>query len=332
MATGTRFVRRIHFLFKHGPPGAAPRYMSVARPPRRPDQILSAWLDHLEVERGASKHTLSAYRRDVLAFLVTLKLDPRADGQLALVTHAELVRWLGFERRAGRAPASIARRLAALRGYLAFAQSLGAVSGDPTQGLPVGKGWERLPKVLPARQVTQLLTSVAGRGPLTLRDRALLECLYASGARVSEACGWTLKDVKLDQRVARCQGKGGKERWVPLGEPAVHALQAWLTEGRSALVKEHASDRMFLTRGGRPLDRHRVFRLLSSHARAAGLAARLGPHTLRHSFATHLLGGGADLRVVQELLGHASVKTTQIYTHVDQGRLKAVHSKFHPRA
>jgi integrase/recombinase XerD len=305
--------------------------VSVARLPRRPDEILGARLDDLEVERGASKHTLTAYRLDVLAFLTTLKLDPRGDGELTRVTHAELVRWLGSERRAGRAPASIARRLAALRGYLSFAQSLGAVHGDPTQGLPLGKGWERLPKVLPARQVTQLLTSVAGSA-LALRDRALLECLYATGARVSEACAWTLKDVKLDQRVARCQGKGGKERWVPLGEPAVAALREWLAEGRSLLAKEPLSERVFLSRGGRPLDRHRVFRLLSTHARAAGLAARLGPHTLRHSFATHLLGGGADLRVVQELLGHASVKTTQVYTHVDQGRLKAVHSKFHPRA
>jgi site-specific recombinase XerD len=306
--------------------------VSDARLPRRPDEILAAWLDHLEVERGASKHTLAAYRRDVAACLLALRLEPEEPGALARVTHAGLVRWLSQERRAGRAPASVARRLAALRGFLAFAASLGAVEGDPTAGLPVGKGWERLPKVLPARQVESLLASVRGQGPLALRDRALLECLYATGARVSEACGWRVEDVRLEQRVARCLGKGGKERWVPLGEPAVEAVRAWLADGRPRLAKSGAGDRLFLSRGGKPLDRHRVFRLIGRRARDAGVAASLGPHTLRHSFATHLLAGGADLRVVQELLGHASVQTTQVYTHVDQGRLKAVHNRFHPRA
>jgi site-specific recombinase XerD len=301
------------------------------RAPRRPDEVLVAWLDHLEVERGASPHTLAAYRRDVDAFLGTLGIGPDDEAGLAGVDHASLVRWLTAERRAKRAPPSIARRLAAVRGYLAFAQSLGLLAGDPTEGLPTGKAWDRLPKVLPPRHVQKLLESVVGAGPLAQRDRAILECLYASGARVSELCGWALGDLKLDARVARCLGKGGKERWVPLGAPAVAALRAWLDEGRPRVLAGRASERVFVTRSGKPLDRHRVFRLVSARALAAGVAPRLGPHALRHSFATHLLTGGADLRAVQELLGHATVKTTQVYTHVDQGRLKAVHARFHPR-
>jgi site-specific recombinase XerD len=300
--------------------------------PSRPDAVLAAWLDHLEVERGASPHTLAAYRRDVRAFLEAVAIAPDDPDGLGTVTHAALVRWLTVERRQGRAPPSIARRLAAVRGYLAFAQSLGRVSGDPAAGLPTGKGWERLPKVLPQRQVERLLASVEGDGPLALRDRALLECLYASGSRVSEICGWTLADLKREQRVTRCLGKGGKERWVPLGEPAAAALEAWLARGRPALLKGRASAHVFVSRGGKPLDRHRVFRLLSARARAAGLAARLGPHALRHSFATHLLDGGADLRSIQELLGHSSVSTTQIYTRVESARLKSAYTRAHPRA
>lgn len=300
--------------------------------PRTPEAILAAWLDHLEVERGLSRHTLAAYRRDVTAFLRLLGLAPTDPSALGALGHADLVRWMGAERRAGRAPPSIARRLAAVRGYLAFAQSLGVLAGDPTEGLPAGKAWERLPKVLAPRHVESLLGSVPGQGPMALRDRALLEALYATGARVSELCGWDVGDVRLEQRVARCLGKGSKERWVPLGEPAAEAIAAWLARGRPALVAGRAGEALFVSRSGQRLDRHRVYRVIASRARATGIAARLGPHALRHSFATHLLSGGADLRAVQELLGHATVKTTQVYTHVDQGRLKAVHARFHPRA
>jgi site-specific recombinase XerD len=295
--------------------------------------VLAAWLDHLEVERAASPHTLAAYRSDVNAVLSALALDPES-GDLARLSHAEVLRWMTLERRRGKAPTSIARRLAALRGYVGFAQSLGALARDPTEGLPAGKAWERLPKVLPRRSVEALLQSVTGDDPLALRDRALLEALYAAGARVSEACGWRLGDLKLSERVVRCLGKGGKERWVPLGEEAARALAAWLEGGRPHLARgapaNGASDRVFLSHRGRPLDRHRVFRMLRERALAAGLQAP-SPHVLRHSFATHLLAGGADLRAVQELLGHASVQTTQVYTHVETDRLKAVHRKYHPR-
>ena len=301
----------------------------LASAPRTPRALLEAWLDHLEVERAASKHTLSAYRSDLLAVLAAAGIDAER-GDLADLTHAEVLRWIATERRQGRAPASIARRLSALRGYVAFAQSAGLLERDPTEGLPAGKGWERLPRVLTRRSVGALLAEREGETPLLLRDRALLEALYATGARVSEACGWRLPDLKLDARVVRCLGKGGKERWVPLGEAAADALSAWLERGRPHLAKG-GSDRVFLSRTGKPLDRHRVHRLVTSRARARGVPGSVSAHVLRHSFATHLLAGGADLRAVQELLGHANVQTTQVYTHVESERLKSVHRRFHPR-
>jgi integrase/recombinase XerD len=297
--------------------------------PRTPRTLLEAWLDHLEVERAASPHTLAAYRHDLESVFEALGIDPLT-GDPARLTHVEVLRWIAGERRKGRAPSTVARRLSALRGFAAFAQSAGALDRDPTEGLPAGKAWERLPKVLPRRSVEALLGAVEGDGPLALRDRALLEALYASGARVSEACGWRLEDLKLATRVVRCLGKGGKERWVPLGEAAAAALAAWLEHGRPRLAKG-ACDRVFLTRTGKALDRHRVHRLLGNRALAAGVSGPVSPHMLRHSYATHLLAGGADLRAVQELLGHANVQTTQIYTHVESERLKAVHRKYHPR-
>ncbi len=300
-------------------------------PPNDPQLLLEAWLDHLQVERGASPHTLAAYRRDVASLLHTLARSADSGRDLRLLSPQMLLRWLGQQRQAGHAPSTVARRMAAVRGYIRFALSLGVLGSDPTLGLPVGGTWQRLPKTLSQQTVSALLAALPTRRPLDRRDRALLETLYATGARVQEACDWRLEDLRLADRVLRCIGKGRKERWVPLGEEAALALKAWIQDDRPAL-NPHGSDRIFLSRGGRPLDRHRVFRLLAARAAAAGLREAPSPHALRHSFATHLLEGGADLRAVQELLGHASVETTQIYTHVDRQRLKRVHTRFHPRA
>jgi integrase/recombinase XerD len=302
--------------------------------PRDPSALLQAWLDHLRVERGVSPHTLGAYRRDVQRVLTAAGLWPRHahdEGALERLDEASLLAWLGSERRAGAASSSLARRLSALRGYLAFAASLGAIAADPSRGLPTGRRWERLPKAWSRAQVERLLEGVRGETPLALRDRALVELLYATGARVQEACDARLADLRLGDRVVRLRGKGGKERWVPLGATAARHLEAWITRGRPRLEGTGGAPAVFLSRSGRPLDRHRVYRLLQARALAAGLPGSLSPHTLRHSFATHLVSGGADLRVVQELLGHASVQTTQVYTHVDPDRLKQVHRRFHPR-
>jgi integrase/recombinase XerD len=292
---------------------------------------LTAWIDHLRVEVGASPHTVAAYGRDVKAVLSALPAEERrVPGR---ITRDGLLGWLHRERRSGRAPASTARRLAAFRGFLGFARTLTPVPTDPTAGLPVGRRGKSLPKVLRRETVAGLLAADSGRPaehPLALRDAALLEALYATGARVQEACDWRLEDVRLKEGVCRCVGKGRKERWVPIGDRAADAIRAWLERGRPGLARD-GSDRLFLSRTGQPLDRHRVFRLLRARAVRAGVTARVSPHVLRHSFATHLLSGGADLRAVQEMLGHANVATTEIYTHVDAERLKGVHRRCHPR-
>lgn len=302
-------------------------------PPRTPAHLIDAWLDHLHVERGCSAHTLEAYERDVRAVLAFLGYDAarmaRA-GALAGIGTRDVMRWLASERKSERKAASTARRFAALRGFLRFSVSMGGLDEDPTHGLPVGRDWQRLPKVLSREAVLRMIAAAGPEGPLGLRNRALIECLYASGARVSELAGWQLSDLRLEDGVARLSGKGGKQRWVPLGEPAVAALEAWLTRGRPELP-QRGSERVFVSRSGRDLDRHQIFRIVRTLAKRAGVRIAPSPHTLRHSFATHLLSGGADLRAVQELLGHANIQTTQIYTHVDRDRLKSVHRKFHPR-
>jgi len=301
--------------------------------PRDPNGALQAWLDHLQVERAASPHTLLAYEGDVRAVFEAAGIRGAAlhrDDSLQDLTPAALLRWMRIERRAERAASSIARRLAAMRGFCRFALSIGALQADPTTGLPTGRSWERLPKALSLKAVNRLLDSLSGTRPIDLRDRALLEALYATGARVQEICDWRLEDLRREERVIRCIGKGRKERWVPIGQRALSALATWMQDGRPRLDQAD-SEFIFLSRSGRQLDRVRVFRMLRERAVKAGLDPSLSPHTLRHSFATHLLEGGADLRTVQELLGHASVTTTQVYTHVDRKRLKNVHRRFHPR-
>lgn len=304
-----------------------------------PQEAVAAYLDHLRVEVVASPHTVAAYRRDLNAVLRGLPAAAQHD--LRRIDRGALLDGMDRQRRAGRAPASIARRLAAFRGFWRFLGTLGlhhaeGMEHDPTAGLPSPRKGRRLPKVLSRAAAAAWVTAEpagAPDAPLALRDRALAEALYATGARVSEVCGWTLDDLRLPDRVVRCLGKGRKERWVPLSVPAADALAAYLRDGRPTLAgrTEPAASHLFLSRTGKPLDRHRVFRLLGRRATAAGVVGPRSPHVLRHSFATHLLAGGADLRVVQELLGHADVSTTEIYTHVDRDRLKGTHRRFHPR-
>ena len=297
----------------------------------RPLPVLDAWLDHLRIEVGASPHTLKAYRGDVRAVLAALPPAERDD--VARISRDGLLRWLHGERTGGRAATSTARRLAAFRGYLRFAGSLAPLPTDPSAGLLAGRKAKTLPKVLGKGPVKALLETGCRRDaedPLALRDRALFEAMYATGARVQEACDWRVDDLRLEDGVARCVGKGRKERWVPLGATAARAVADWLARGRPHLASS-GGDRLFLSRTGKPLDRHRVFRMIRTRAAVAGVSGRVSPHVLRHSFATHLLSGGADLRAVQEMLGHADVATTEIYTHVDRERLKAVHRAHHPR-
>jgi len=293
------------------------------------------FLSSLATERGRSTNTLAAYRRDLTAYTRWL----RGSGlDLRRVQTADLERYVGL-RRGEAAPASVARQLAAIRMFHRFCVDEDHRRDDPTatmDGVAVPAG---LPKPLPEADVLRLLDAVTGSDPLALRDRAILELLYATGARISEVCGLNLDDVDLGNRVARLYGKGSKERLVPFGRAAASALADWLGRGGRPLLaperwaRRGDADAVFLNQRGARLGRQVAWAMVKRYGALAGLPAdALSPHVLRHSCATHLLDHGADLRVVQELLGHASVSTTQVYTKVSQERLLQVYRDAHPRA
>ena len=310
----------------------APRHAPTA-PQRDPlDDELRQWLqrfnDFLSIECGLADSTLEAYGRDLREFTTYL-----TDSHIALAgLEYEHVRGhLVNLKNRGLALASIARRVASLRMFLRYLQRYGAITRDVASVIEMPKRWRYLPHTLHYKHVDALLAAPDEEDPYYLRDRAILELLYATGIRVSELTGLTLDGINLDVGYVRVLGKGQKERVVPVGQMALVAIAAYLEDHRPRLVTAKSRDAMFLSRTGRPLERTNVWRIIGKYARIAGLGNKVSPHTLRHSFATHLLEGGADLRVVQELLGHADVATTQIYTHVDPSRLKSIHQKYHPR-
>jgi integrase/recombinase XerD len=283
---------------------------------------------HLASERGLADNSLHAYRRDLEN--VESFLNPRGQ-TLSNASPDALRAYLQSQSRAGKSTKTIARRYAALRVFLKFLAGEGSQSASAAlQQIERPKPERSLPKVLSRAQVNQLIAAPDPKSMLFTRDVAILELLYASGLRASELCDLKLRDVNLTVGAVRVLGKGMKERIVPLGRAANEALQRYLLECRPRLERA-SSDRMFLSRTGKPLDRVALWMLVEKYGRKSGLLKSISPHVLRHCFASHLLGGGADLRVVQELLGHSDVATTQIYTHVDQTRLKAIHEKFHPR-
>jgi integrase/recombinase XerD len=257
----------------------------------------------------------------------------RASGKTLLTAGADDYRaYLQDQSRAGKATKTVARRLAAIRVFLRFITAMGRDKGPVLQQLERPKPERSLPKVLSRTQVNQLIASPNPKSPLFARDVAILELLYASGLRASELCDLKLRDVNFQVGCVRVLGKGMKERIVPLGRAAAEAAKRYIDECRTKLAKGARSELLFLSRTGRPLERVGLWMLVEKYGRSSGLLKNISPHTLRHCFATHLIGGGADLRVVQELLGHSDIATTQIYTHVDQDRLVSVHKKYHPRA
>ncbi len=289
---------------------------------------LRPWLDYLRSEAGLAENSVAAYGRDVgawIGFLESAGLSPAAARRDDLVAH------MAAARAAGTSPRSQARALSALRSFHRFLVAERLASEDPTAGVDPPKTWSRLPAVLPADEVETLLAQPSGRTVLGRRDRAVLEILYGCGLRASEVASLRCEGVSFDLGVLRVLGKGHKERIVPFGHRARDAVRAWLDHGRHRVAGGADLPHLFLSRAGRPLRREDVWRLVRRHLRSAGIRGDASTHTLRHSFATHLLEGGADLRSVQEMLGHASVATTQIYTHTDAARLRAVHRKFHPR-
>ena len=272
-----------------------------------------------------SPRTVDAYRRDLAAFGATV------DHPVGTSTAEEIETWLAGMRADGRAPATIARRLAAVRAYFRHLTLIGTRADNPASAIAGPRRPRTVPRTLSPLEAERLVEAANGTSPRAMRDRALVELLYGAGLRVSEAVGLVKAAVDLEGRIVRVTGKGGKERLVPLGRPAAEALRRYLAIGRPHLDRRHRAD-LFLNARGGALTRAGAFLVLRRLADRAGLEpGRVHPHLLRHSFATHLLEGGADLRSVQTMLGHADISTTQIYTHVDGARLKAVHQKFHPR-
>ncbi|MCK2027529.1 site-specific tyrosine recombinase XerD [Microbacterium sp. SSW1-47] len=296
------------------------------------DRALDAYLRHVTIERGLSAHTIAAYRRDLDGYRGWLAAEGITD--TTEVTPAVIDRFIAERASAEPAPAatSLARLQSSVRGWHRFLAREGIEADDPSGRLRPPKAPRRLPKALTIEQVERLLAAPSPEEPLGIRDRALLELLYATGARVSEAVGLDVDDLAHGE-VLRLRGKGSKERIVPVGSYARNAVDAYLTRVRPGLAaKGRASARLFLGARGAPLSRQSAWLVIRAAAERAQITAEVSPHTLRHSFATHLLQGGADVRVVQELLGHSSVATTQIYTHVSVDALRDVYATSHPRA
>lgn len=292
--------------------------------------LLERFSEYLELELGSSPRTREAYLRDLALLATWASTRHRVSGATALEA-AHLREWVYEQKDQGRAATTIKRRISALRTWYRFLLAEGVVQADPSEKLESPRGWRRLPDVLTVREVEQLIDAIPLEDAMAFRDRALLELAYGAGLRVSEWCTLEVKDVLLDELVVRVFGKGGKERLVPIGRKAAGAVGMYLRELRPRLEKGKGEGRLFLNSRGRPLQRMTAWTILKKIVERSGVTKPVTPHTLRHSFATHLLEGGADLRAVQEMLGHADISTTQLYTHVDREHLRQVHRQFHPR-
>jgi len=295
------------------------------------EHLLLDFLAYLEFERGLSRNTLEAYRSDLLQFGRFLAERDLSAQSAAPADVADFLTGLA-EGEHPASPATVHRKAACLRSFYRHLRREGVCDSDPTAGLSAPRRSRKLPEVLTRGEIESLLGQPKGTEPAALRDRALLELMYACGLRASEATALEVGDVDLDEGFLRARGKGSKERVVPVGQSAVTAVRLYLERGRHALVKGGSEPRLFVNFRGGPLTRQGLYKIVRRHAKAAGLEDRMSPHTLRHTFATHLLSGGCDLRSVQEMLGHADVATTQLYTHLSSDRLKDVYFKAHPRA
>lgn len=291
---------------------------------------LQAFLVHVRHECGLAENSVRAYQRDLRRFLDWVGDTPRSDwSQLSI---GQLDAYLQFLHGEQLAPSTIARHVASLRMFFRFLVLEGRIPHSTAEMLQRPGLWERIPYVMSERQVAALLDSPQRAETFYWRDRAILAMMYATGTRASEVAGLRMDRLYLEERYCRCIGKGNKERLVPFSPSASEALQMYLERQRPALLGRHADPgTVFLTRSGKPLTRIFVWKLVKKYARRVGIGDRVSPHTLRHSFATHLLGNGADLRVIQEFMGHCSITTTQHYARVDASRLKAIHQRFHPR-
>jgi integrase/recombinase XerD len=321
------------------PATPAPEATHAARPPAtapaaRLTELTLDFLAYLELERGLSRNTLEAYRSDLQQYGVFLGhrgLDPLAAQPPDLAAFiSELA--AGTDGRAPVVATTLQRKIACLRSFYRHLRRDQILDHDPTSELRAPRSRGRLPKVLSRDEIKRLLAQPEGSSPAALRDRALLETMYACGLRASEVIGMSLSDLDLEAGILRTRGKGSKERIVPIGSKAIDCLQVYLDKARPRLVGLRDESRVFVNLRGGGLSRQGLYKIVQRHARSAGLQDRMSPHTLRHTFATHLLAGGCDLRSLQEMLGHADIATTQIYTHLSAERLRDVYFEAHPRA
>jgi integrase/recombinase XerD len=293
-------------------------------------RAIAEYLAYLATERGLAANSVAAYARDLRR--MADYLERAGAGSFAEVNRARVARLLLWLREEGLAPRTVSRHVASLRGLFRYLLTTGYTRDDPTAHLETSSPWTRLPGVLGQQEVARLLAAPPTGHRSGIRDKAMLELLYAAGLRVSELVALRLSDVDLEVGYVRCQGKGAKERVVPVGAEAQRWVRRYLDSARSPLTRGRPSPSLFLSRLGRPLTRQGFWKILRGYARAAGIERRVTPHTLRHSFATHLLERGADLRAVQMMLGHADISTTQVYTHVSRAHLKKIYDRYHPRA
>lgn len=296
------------------------------------ERILTHFTGYLSIERGCSKNTVDSYRFDLTDFIAYLK-----NSHIAVfenVSRDDIVDYLGSCRDRDMESSSVARRLVAIKAFFRYLYQERIIPSDITDVMTSPKLWRILPDFLTPEEMEALMHVYSNRGhdPLILRNRAILELLYSSGLRVSECANLKCGTVSFEEGLIRVFGKGSKERLVPVGNLALNSLRIYLEKGRPQLVKETDPGFMFLSIRGRMIDRERVWQVVKEAALQAGIKKNIHPHTLRHSFASHLLENGADLRVIQEMLGHADISTTQIYTHVNQKQLLSIHKRFHPRA
>lgn len=292
-------------------------------------EFIENFLNYLSVERGLSQNTLTSYRRDLRAYSNFLLRHSK--DALTQTTKKEIVNFMLYQKDKGLAANSIARGLAAIKVFYRFLVRERILSIDPTSLIDSPRLWKKIPEVLSLNEVEALLSQPDIRDKQGIRDKAILETLYATGMRVSEAANLKTNNLNLDIGFLRCIGKGNKERIVPLGKKAIASLKRYLGSTRPQLLKHKESEFLFLNRFGKRISRQSLWKLIKRYARQAKIKKPLKTHTLRHSFATHLLERGADLRSVQEMLGHANISTTQIYTHINKDRLKTIHKLFHPR-
>ncbi|NTW36955.1 MAG: site-specific tyrosine recombinase XerD [Syntrophobacteraceae bacterium] len=292
--------------------------------------LLDQFLDYIALDRGLSENTHAAYGTDLKSFLAFLR--DHGVSSINSVTRQNILDFLMEQKDRRLSSNSISRRLVSIKVFFRYLQQEGLLRKNVTETMDSPKLWKVLPGTLTYKEVERLLAAPSQTKKLGLRDKAILETLYGTGLRASEISSLTLDSIHFEEGFLRCMGKGRKERVVPMGDAARQAVQHYLIELRPLLVKDSGARALFLSNRGRPFGRKRIWTMIKKYARAAGIMKNVKPHTMRHSFASHLLANGAPLRIIQEMLGHADITTTQIYTHVDSSRLKSVHSQFHPRA